>query len=477
MKFFIVIIESVNIEPVQIESIPVVESVVVDVESSVDNVAFLDLLENNKDNKDKITTEIHENETLNLENDVIQSTEDLLNSTDNIIVPVQADVPVNEVSASNNTVSPSVVEVSASNNTVSSSIVKVSASNDTESSNVVEVLASNDTVSSSVVEVSASDDTVSPSVVEAMVKEERSDMELNCIDITLDEVNAKMKPLDVSKGVPDANREEINQGRTDRILSDDDKTLTGDNSSRQSSFDLSDEFVDINLQTVNGAITAIVSEHIPIRTNAEVSPNKTITNEPNENVISENTVADEEVTSEGFNKELQKSLDETSRKNVFRTSSMELARENLFTMSQDDDSDSFLTARTDVTITDDTDTDNLSFFSTKERLTPTNDIAVSLPDLSLRSYNSQLDMDLTPTQDHTRLSTSGCEDQKRLSSTSFEDIKRRSSSFEDQGKLGSSSFEIQFIDEETNRVMSREALHSPTSVRKHKSSVGKETTV
>lgn len=211
---------------------------------------------------------------------------------------------------------------------------------------------------------------------------------------------------------------------------------------------VSDEFVDIDVTTVNGAITAVVSEHFPVDDENDdfSADDKTIVNE--EDIDEEDEIKNMNGAEEGeMLDELQKSLDETSRKNVL--TSMEMARENLVAINFDDSSlsnnDSFMSARSELTVTDDTN----SFMTPKSRLTP--DITVSLPDLS----------------------SSGLDDSKNDLTPQASPNTRRSSG---------NKFEIQFIDESTNRVMSRESLSATfeTSLTKDgspNSAKGKETTV
>ena len=241
----------------------------------------------------------------------------------------------------------------------------------------------------------------------------------------------------------------------------------------------SDGFVDIDISTINGAITAIVSEHIPSTSdyNDVHAGNEIIVEEESNDVNSANddVLIDEEKTiinddgSDGehdgvihsdnvINKihvndipeddgdqvsELQKSLNETSIKNVLN--SMELARENLVMMSNDDVSfdDSFASARSELTITDTDDT--TSFLSARDRLTPVNDISVSLPDLSSPNNSNN---DITP-----------------------------KASPADPKRLSASKFEIQFIDEKTNKVLSRESLNTALESSLKVEKAGKETTV
>eukprot|EP00111_Clytia_hemisphaerica_P009297 TCONS_00027297-protein len=264
-----------------------------------------------------------------------------------------------------------------------------------------------------------------------------------------------------------------------------------ENVGKQASVD--DSFVDIDMMSVDGAVKAVVSDHIPpvtpqkvgdsnvdestletpVSTNVETAQATSILEDEvdkkgqsdnNEDVVQsaidstddrievdvpvkkeEETLVeenlpvaedeDEDEDEDEEHAELQRSLDETSKKNVFINSSMEMARENLILLDNGDsstDNDSFYSARSDVTLTD---TDNLSFMTATDRMTPSNEISFSIPDLTNSSpYGSQTDL---------------------TKSRSKSDLSTKSKS---RNSLGGSKFEIQFIDEKTHKVMSRESL-------------------
>ena len=229
----------------------------------------------------------------------------------------------------------------------------------------------------------------------------------------------------------------------------------------QSQPSLDDSFVDIDI--VGEAISAVVKEHIPsspIHTvksfgsgfdQQETPMKETSTPRPNEEDLDKTPLIDEkEVEEEEENdeeeSELQRSLDETSKKNVaefLTNSSMELARENLILIDESGedgvgdlssiDNESFYSVRSDVTITD---TDNASFTTATDGLTPTKELSFSVPDLTAVSPSHSGSVKSSSSRND--LTTSG-----RSSRSSFNN---------------SSKFEIQFIDEKTNRVMSRESL-------------------
>jgi len=232
------------------------------------------------------------------------------------------------------------------------------------------------------------------------------------------------------------------------ISDDTNKTVSSvnpdENLNRLLSFD--DNFVDIDISTVNGAITAIVSEHIPTEAEQTLNaiPESDFPESDMSNSLEKSRDFDDKSTPmSNHEDELQRSLDETSRKNVMM-SSMELARENLLMISQDnDDTDTFNSAASNITITD-TDETTSYFTATEGRSTPTNDLSVSVPDLS--HDDTYTSLDVTPTRNRS-----------------------------------SSKFEIQFIDENTNAIVSRESLsaslESSLKLSVSKESIGKETTV
>lgn len=237
---------------------------------------------------------------------------------------------------------------------------------------------------------------------------------------------------------------------------------------------------------MNGSLSAVLTQrpteepHVEIATENELQEeteqNSTLVNEDGEVDEKKEKIVNEE-------HELQRSLEETSRKNVL-INSMELARENLVSMSNDnevshDDNDSFVSARSNVTLTDG-DTDNTSFVTAADRLTPVNDISFEIPDLTKTSSPRGSLNDLS-------LSRASSNDLSRKRGSSNDLSRTRGSSLKDQSrsigpdtkKLSGSKLEIQFIDETTHKVMSRESLNSQfdvAAVTKEKK-VGKETTV
>lgn len=209
------------------------------------------------------------------------------------------------------------------------------------------------------------------------------------------------------------------------------------------------------------------------------------TNEHDSTIVNEKEQTLETTTATGnVEDELQRSLEETSRKNVL-SNSMELARENLLLISSgstsnQEDNDSFVSARSNVTLTDG-DTENTSFVTATDRLTPVNDgISVSIPDLpktsSPRGSSSNLSHAHGSTDDLSR--TRGSTKDLSRARASSSDLSSRPLGAETK-RLSGSKFEIQFIDENTNKVMSRESLNpqfEASAVVKNKK-VGKETTV
>uniref|UniRef100_T2M2Z5 Tudor and KH domain-containing protein n=1 Tax=Hydra vulgaris TaxID=6087 RepID=T2M2Z5_HYDVU len=119
----------------------------------------------------------------------------------------------------------------------------------------------------------------------------------------------------------------------------------------------SDDFVNINDNTLSGAILSVVNEHLSDNLNRD---------EEFKELNGDISKSSEEIIVNEFT-ELQKSLEETSRKNV---KSME------FTSDDDDDTGSFFSARSEVTITDIEDV-NAEDLSTIE-----SDISVNIPDFS-----------------------------------------------------------------------------------------------
>lgn len=214
-----------------------------------------------------------------------------------------------------------------------------------------------------------------------------------------------------------------------------------------------DSFVDIDVETVDGTVKAVVQESVVevVEVEEKNSPEKEVLVESSigsqSSELNRTLIEDDSMENES---ELQRSLDETSRKNVLLNSSMELARENLFFVESSDttDSDSFYSVRSDVTLTD---TDNASFMTATDRLTPTNDLSVSIPDLSSSSpYSSKTELSKNPS--------------KTI-----------------HGASSGSKFEIQFIDEATHKVVSRESLTTSFENKQKRLSAslspGKETTV
>lgn len=217
-----------------------------------------------------------------------------------------------------------------------------------------------------------------------------------------------------------------------------------------------EDFIDIEMSDVNGPVsTTSLVENKP-NVVSEENVNKSVADQLHSEEVDEHnsTLVNQHEENNDIEDELQRSLEETSRKNVL-ISSMEMARKNLLLTNSDDntfaDSDSFVSARSDITITD---TDNASFVSAAGRLTPTNDISFNIPDLPKHSSSSRSSLNNV------------------MSKPIGPDTK----------KLSGSKLEIQFIDETTHRVMSRESLDSSfdasamTNSMKHKKSK-KETTV
>jgi len=219
----------------------------------------------------------------------------------------------------------------------------------------------------------------------------------------------------------------------------------GEEIKKQDSLD-HDSFVDIDVKTIDGALTAIVSDHLPSDTNVVeednvIDPTETMTVDAEPDDHNNKTLVKEEdndggdIVKDDIESELLKSLDATSRKNVSMNWSMEMARENLIQIEPDDAStnDSFYSAQSDITITDDTDNAS-SFMTANDRLTPINDeFSVSIPNLSSAS----------PYSPKAKLS-------KKASSPPSQAAK--------SNKKNGSKFEIQFIDEKTHKVVSRESL-------------------
>lgn len=218
-----------------------------------------------------------------------------------------------------------------------------------------------------------------------------------------------------------------------------------------------DDFIDIDVEDSNGSLSAVLTQrHYEVEEDvAQLETEDEVHAEPELNghdstLVDEDTVI-ENVRDEDVEKtaspsasdrehELQRSLDETSRKNVFHHS-MELARENLLTSEEcvsQDDNDSFVSARSNVTLTDG-DTDNTSFVTAADRLTPVNDISFSIPELSKAS---------SPRGSLNSSSPRG----------SLNDLSRPIGV--DTKPLSGSRMEIQFIDETTHKVVSRESLNT-----------------
>ena len=246
------------------------------------------------------------------------------------------------------------------------------------------------------------------------------------------------------------------------------KRKEGEEIKKQDSLD--ESFIEIDVTTVDGALTAIVSEHLPSDTNrlteSMTDNNKTLVEE---DLLTQSDVRHVEESNEeegDLDSELQKSLDATSRKNVSVNLSMEMARENLIMIEHDDaasTNDSFYSARSDITITDDTDNTSSRFLTANDRLTPINDeLSFSIPNLSTTSpYSSKAELSA-----------------RKGPSPSPRPPKNN--------KKNGSTFEIQFIDETTHKVMSRESLLTASfdakQVKKQKRmsapvSPGKETSV
>ncbi|XP_065662077.1 tudor and KH domain-containing protein isoform X2 [Hydra vulgaris] len=119
----------------------------------------------------------------------------------------------------------------------------------------------------------------------------------------------------------------------------------------------SDDFVNINDNTLSGAILSVVNEHLSDNLNRD---------EEFKELNGDISKSSEEIIVNEFT-ELQKSLEETSRKNV---KSME------FTSDDDDDTGSFFSARSEVTITD------IEDVNAEELSTIESDISVNIPDFS-----------------------------------------------------------------------------------------------
>lgn len=137
----------------------------------------------------------------------------------------------------------------------------------------------------------------------------------------------------------------------------------------------SDDYVDIDIKTIGGSVIAYVSD-----TNLNSAGQAVDAKQPNE-------------SRSKVEEELQRSLDETSRKNVHKNS-MEMARENLLTIktSNESDDESYFSAQSDVTLTSGqseeeeglnyytAESDNLSFFTADSRaMSPSSDSFFSIP--------------------------------------------------------------------------------------------------
>ena len=174
----------------------------------------------------------------------------------------------------------------------------------------------------------------------------------------------------------------------------------------------SDDFVDIDDNTVSGAILAVVNEHFSdnLKGDEEFKElNGDIDMSSEETVVNDNEFS-----------ELQKSLEETSRKNV---KSME------FTSDDDDDTGSFFSARSEVTITD------VDDINAEDRLTPESDISVNIPNFSsVELLDSKSISDLYD---------------------SIQDLTPKGPNSNQKNEL---QYKIQIIDEKTMKVLSSESL-------------------
>ena len=213
------------------------------------------------------------------------------------------------------------------------------------------------------------------------------------------------------------------------------KTILADHSLRENDED--EEYIDIDIQLQDGNITLVQNRY---------------------DMLEEVDVEDE----------LQRSLDETSRKNVHRRTSMQLARENLLLSNQVD-----------------SESDNGSFFSAHSDITITSDKSVT-------SYRT----DNVDTESYYTADSRGMSPSKK--SNSYCDLPRgggsilslasSASGYETpSSSRKSSGFHINFIDEVSNTLVSSKFLSTPSSLpsspKKEDESVvgipgmGKETTV
>ena len=276
------------------------------------------------------------------------------------------------------------------------------------------------------------------------------------------EIQTEYHAADSSKS--DESLEGVSELSTDSGISKDlEKSILAQQNTKEeikhatikSQLSLDDSFIDIDVKTVNGTISAVVKEHIPTTSHTHENDSEQIITPMNETSTprfeeeeEEEQVEDDldatpvlDAEQQCFDNEdgddeeseLLRSLDKTSKKNVFTNSSMEMARENLILINPEEDrtdssidNESFYSVRSDNTITD---TDNTSFVTATDRLTPTQDLSFSVPDLTVISHGA-----------------------------SKNNISKSTSSLKNRRSLGGSKFEIQFIDEKTNRVMSRESL-------------------
>ena len=284
------------------------------------------------------------------------------------------------------------------------------------------------------------------------------------------EIQTEYHAADSSKS--DESLEGVSELSTDSGISKDlEKSILAQQNTKEeikhatikSQLSLDDSFIDIDVKTVNGTISAVVKEHIPTTSHTHENDSEQIITPMNETSTPRFEEEEEEEEEEQEEEEqveddldatpvldaeqqcfdnedgddeeseLLRSLDKTSKKNVFTNSSMEMARENLILINPEEDrtdssidNESFYSVRSDNTITD---TDNTSFVTATDRLTPTQDLSFSVPDLTVISHGA-----------------------------SKNNISKSTSSLKNRRSLGGSKFEIQFIDEKTNRVMSRESL-------------------
>ena len=268
------------------------------------------------------------------------------------------------------------------------------------------------------------------------------------------EIQVESHPDESSKS--DESQEGVSELSTDSGISKDlERSILSQENSKEeikhaaikSQPSLDDSFIDIDMNTVNGTISAVVKEHIPttsdvhendseqIKTPVKETSTPRFEGEEDDDLDATPVLDTGHIVSDDEESELLRSLDKTSKKNVeqFTNSSMEMARENLIMINPEEertdssiDNESFYSVRSDITITD---TDNTSFMTATDRLTPTQDLSVSVPDLTVTSHGG-----------------------------SKNGISKSTSSLKNRRSLSSSKFEIQFIDEKTNRVMSRESL-------------------